>query len=486
MVGAYKRGAGNPGAIFHKRMHSLSARLLVLTVFFVMLAEVFIFVPSVSKFRVDWLGARMNAAHLAMLAFDAAPDRAVGEMLKTELLSQVGAHNVLVRRGGARLVLDGATPPHIDKTFNLADQGPLELVFDALEVYSQTGNRVIRVLSPSPADPAIEIELVLDEAPMRSDMLGFGWRIFLLSVVISLVTASLVYLSLHWLLVRPMRRITESMTIFSEKPEDVRRIIQPSGRADEIGTAERQLAAMQRGLRAALTQKAHLAALGTAVAKINHDLRGALSMALLVSDRLEESDDPEVRKLAPTVITSIERAVALCSQTLDFAGGKEKEIKRQRFALRPLVAEIKTMMEAPEDSAVILDNRTLDAFTVDGDRDEIFRILLNLCRNAAEAGATGIAVSARSVPDGAEIDIRDNGPGLPPRAQEMLFRPFEGSARAGGTGLGLAIARELAEGHGGDLALVSTDAGGTLFRLSLPLDTNNHATVSPPAGGNPA
>jgi signal transduction histidine kinase len=460
-------------------MHSLSARLLVLTIFFVMLSEVFIFVPSVAKFRVDWLGSRMNAAHLAMLAFDAAPDRAVGEMLKSELLSQVGAHNVLVRRGGARLVLDGAAPPPIDETFNLADQGPWELVLDALEVYYQAENRVIRVLSPSPADPAIQIELVLDEAPMRSDMLRFGWRILLLSVVISLITASLVYLSLHWLLVRPMSRITESMTAFSEKPEDVRRIIQPSGRSDEIGTAERQLAAMQRGLRAALTQKDHLAALGTAVAKINHDLRGSLSTALLVSDYLEESDDPEVRKLAPTVIASIERAVSLCSQTLDYAGGDKKEVKRRYFQLHPLVAEIKTMMEAPGNSAITLENRTLDAFLVDGDRDQIFRILINLCRNAAEAGATRITVSARPVPHGVEIDISDDGPGLPPRAQEKLFQPFEGSARAGGTGLGLAIARELAEGHGGGLDLISTDAGGTLFRVALPLDTDNHGTVSP-------
>jgi signal transduction histidine kinase len=412
-----------------------------------------------------------------MLAFDAAPDRAVGEMLKAELLSQVGAHNVLVRRGGARLVLDGAAPTHIDATFMLADQEPWEIIFDALDAYFQTGNRVIRVLSPSAADPSIEIELVLDEAPMRRDMLSFGWRIFLLSVVISLFTASLVYLSLHWMLVRPMRRITESMTAFSEKPEDVRRIIRPSGRADEIGTAERQLAAMQGGLRAALTQKAHLAALGTAVAKINHDLRGALSSALLVSDRLEESDDPEVRKLAPTVITSIERAVALCSQTLDYAGGDAKVVKRQRFPLYPLVAEVKAMLEAAEDSAVTLENHTLDAFYVDGDRDQIFRILHNLCRNAAEATATRIIVTAGTVPNCVEVDIRDNGPGLPPRAREKLFQPFEGSARAGGTGLGLAIARELAEGHGGGLELVSTDTDGTLFRLSLPLDTDNQGTT---------
>jgi signal transduction histidine kinase len=460
-----------------KSMHSLSARLLILTVFFVMLTEVFIFVPSVAKFRIDWLNTRLNEAHLAMLALDAAPNRAVGEMLRKQLLAQVGAYNVLIQRDGARLVLGGEEPPHVDATYHLDNQGPIEMVGDALEVLFQTRNRVIRVLAASPSDPAVEIELVLDEAPMHADMLGFGWRIFLLSVVISLTTASLVYLSLHWMLVRPMRRITDSMTAFSEKPEDARRIIRPSGRNDEIGVAERQLAAMQSGLRGALTQKAHLAALGTAVAKINHDLRGALSSALVVSDRLEQSEDPQVRRLAPTVIASIERAVALCSQTLDYAGAEHKEIQRQHFPLHPLVNEIKAMMEGLGETTARIKNRTVDAFYMDGDRDQVFRILHNLCRNAAEAGAETIAISARAKPDHVEVDIRDDGPGLPPRAQEKLFRPFEGSARAGGTGLGLAIARELAEGHGGSLELVSTGAEGTLFRLSLPLDTEYHTAV---------
>lgn len=457
-------------------MHSLSARLLILTVFFVMLTEVLVFVPSVAKFRIDWMMAKMNAAHLAMLALDAAPDRTVGQMLKTDLLSQVGAHNVLVRRGGARLILDGAAPAHIDDSYYLAGQGPWDQIVDAMLVFIRTEPRLIRVISPSPADPKIEIELVLDETALRKEMIGFGWRIFLLSVLISLVTASLVYLSLHWLLVRPMRRITESMTAFSERPEDFRSTIRPSARNDEIGIAERQLAAMQMGLRAALTQKAHLAALGTAVAKINHDLRGVLSSALVVSDRLEQSDDPEVRKLAPTVIASIERAVALCSQTLDYAGGYERPLHRERFPLRPLVGEIEVLPKSDPGREASLKNETPEDLFLDGDRDQIFRILQNLVRNAIEAGATTITLSADASHGDVRIDIRDNGPGLAPRAREKLFQPFEGSARAGGTGLGLAIARELAEGHGGSLELVSTGADGTLFRLTLPEAGGNQSS----------
>lgn len=459
-------------------MHSLSARLLVLTVFFVMLSEVFIFVPSVARFRIEWLGSRMSAAHLAMLVVDAAPDRAVGDMLKSELLTQVGAHAVVIDRGGARLVLSGRTPPPVQDAFHLDAQGAWEKILDALAVFTRGGDRVIRVISRSPADPSISIELVLDEAPLRDRMIGYGLNIFGLSLVISFITASLVYLSLHWLLVRPMRRVIGSMAAFSENPEDARRIIVPSGGRDEIGVAEQQLAAMQRELRGALAQKAHLAALGTAVAKINHDLRGILSSALLVSDRLESSDDPEVQRMAPTLINAIERAVAMCSQTLDYVGQDMPAHARARFALHPLVHEIKTSMEAPGAAGLNVENRVIDAFHLLGDRDQLYRILHNLVRNAAEAGADTVAVSARLREGFAEIDVADDGPGLPPRAQEKLFQPFEGSARAGGTGLGLAIARELARGHGGDLALVSTGSDGTVFRVTLPLDTDDHDSVT--------
>ncbi len=450
-------------------MHSLSARLLVLTVFFVMLSEVFIFVPSVARYREEWLNARVSAAHLAMLALDAAPDRSVGEMLKAKLLSQVGAHAVLARRGGARQVLSGAAPPMVDETFYLAEQGVWDMIVDALSVFLVTKPRVIRVLAHSPADPSVIIELVLDEAPLRADMIAYAWRILALSVVISLVTATLVYLALHLLLVRPMRRITGSMTAFSEDPEDASRIIAPSGRRDEVGVAERQLAAMQHGLLAALTQRAHLAALGTAVAKINHDLKGILSSALLVSDRLEASEDPKVRKLAPTVITAIERAVALCGQTLDYVGRGQPEPHRRQVCLAELVDDVRGALEASRDGKITVDNRIAPDLQVLGDRDQLYRILDNLLRNAADAGAAHVTIASEIAQDVVEIDIADDGPGLPERAQQKLFRPFEGSARAGGTGLGLAIARELAHAHGGDLSLVSTGAHGTVFRLRLPV-----------------
>src|SRR5882757_7798103 len=172
---------------------------------------------------------------------------------------------------------------------------------------------------------------------MRREMWEFGIRILELSIIISLVAAALVFLSLQWLLVRPMRRITASMTAFRADPENASRDIVPSRRTDEIGVAQRELADMQGTVRQALRQRARLAALGAAVTKINHDLRGILSTARLVSDGLAESAAPEVRRVAPRLFEAIDRAVALCTRTLDFSREGAPPFTPSRFELRPLI-----------------------------------------------------------------------------------------------------------------------------------------------------
>lgn len=433
-----------------------------------MVAEILIFVPSTARFRETWLQEKLALGHLAILALDATPDKMVSEMLRKELLTHVGAYALSVRRGGARLILSSDMPPTVAESYNLGRAGMAQLIFNAFATLLRTEPRVIRVVGPSPKDPSVSIELVIEEAPLHTDMVDFAWRIFWLSVVISLLTATLVYGALQWLMVRPMGRITQSMVAFREDPEDPGRAIQPTRRRDEIGTAQRELADMQDRLRATLKQQAHLAALGTAVAKINHDLRGILASALLVSDRLAKVDDPEVRKITPTLFGSIERAVKLCSKTLDFVGQAHPAPDRSRFLLRQLVADVESAIALPDGHADTFQNRIGPAVDVDADREQMFRIFNNLMRNSLESGARNVAIDARTNGRWVEIDITDDGPGVPAMAREKLFQPFEGSARAGGTGLGLAIARELIRSHGGDLTLVETGSGGTTFRIALP------------------
>ncbi len=463
-------------------VRSLSARLLVLTIFFVMVGEVLIFVPSVARYRMTYLDNHIASGHLAALALAASPSGRIDQALTNELLRHVGAHAVILNRpDGMVRMLDSAMPPPADITFDLTKGNVPIWIQRSLETLFSSGNRVMRVLGPSPMEPGATVELLLDEAPLRHELWGFGIRILQLSIVISLTTAALVYLSLQWLLVRPMRRITASMTLFREDPEDASRRIVASGRRDEIGSAEKELAMLQETVRQALGQHARLAALGTAVTKINHDLRAILATARLVSDGLADSAAPEVRRVAPRLFEAIDRAVALCTHTLDFSREGAPPLAPTRFLLLPLIEEIEAALVTGDDPLAV-EPVVPPGLIVRADRDQLYRVLLNLAQNAVEAGARHLHLTA-AVSDGATlIDIADDGHGLPPRARENLFRPFFGSARPGGTGLGLAIARELMRAQGGDLILVETTGSGTVFRLTLPAPAANSGALNRASG----
>jgi signal transduction histidine kinase len=438
-----------------------------------MVSEVMIFVPSVARFRMTYFENRLAAGHLATLALAASPDGRIDQPLTRLLLADVGAHGVIMHRAnGMVFMLDSAVAPQPDVTFDLTKGNIPIWIQRSLETLFGGGNRVMRVLGPALTEPGATVEVLLDEAPLRREMWAFGMRILQLSIVISLITAALVYLSLQWLLVRPMRRITASMTLFREDPEDASRRIVPSGRRDEIGGAENELAMLQETVRQALGQRARLAALGTAVTKINHDLRAILATARLVSDGLADSPAPEVRRVAPRLFDAIDRAVALCTRTLDFSREGAPPFAPARFPLLPLILELAPAVNAGSGASagddLAVEPEMPPGLIVRADRDQLYRVLLNLAQNAVEAGARHLRFTA-VVRDGSiAIDVADDGHGLPPRARENLFRPFFGSARPGGSGLGLAIARELMRAQGGDLVLAQSTGSGTVFRLTLP------------------
>ena len=460
----------------------LSARLLLLTVAFVMVAEFLIWAPSVSRYRKTYLEDQIANAHLAALALEATPDNMVSDTLERELLFHADAYGVTLKYADRRtLMLSDEMPRGVDVEVDLRRGNFLIWIRDAFETFAQDGNRVLRVIGMSTRNPPdvapVLIEVVMDEAPMRRAMVDYSTRILQLSVVISLFTAWLIYVSLQWLMVRPIHRITQSMTRFRTNPEDLTRVIAPGSRRDEIGIAERELADMQKELNAALKQKNRLAALGGAVAKINHDLRNSLATAELATGRLASIDDPEVKEVMPRLIGSIDQAVAICTQTLNYASDRAGAFDPSRFHLQELVAEAAAALRdqiEQENSGIATRVQNDVPFDVDvvADRTHLFRALYNLVLNAHQAGAAEVRVTAEDAGAALWIDVADNGPGFDARAKDKLFQPFAGSARRGGTGLGLVIAREAMAAHGGDVTLVtSQNAGqdvGARLRLVLP------------------
>ena len=264
-------------------IHSLSGRLLILTTIFVMLAEVLIFVPSIARFREEYMLTRLERAQIASLALLA--DDMLDPELEEELLRNAEVFNVVLRRDEARqLVLASPMPRMVSQTYDLRDASATVLIRDAMLRLFRPGNEVVRVIGAPVREAGLLIEVTMETAPMRVAMLDYGIRILILSAVISVITAVLLFFAMRALLLKPIKRVAGHMQRYAAAPEDARRIIEPSASVTELREAEEALQELQTDLTQALKQKERLAQLGSAVSKISHDLRNILTSAQLFTD----------------------------------------------------------------------------------------------------------------------------------------------------------------------------------------------------------
>jgi len=473
-----------PAAAPDRPRRSLTGLLLRLTAIFAVLALVAILLPALGRACQDWLSARVNGAHLAALALEAAGDDMLDPALQDEVLTLAGVELVSLRTPGRRLLplARDDRPLQVGTTIDLRSLTLPGATLLSLRLIADHEGLPVRVIGVSAADPETLVDLVMLRAPLVHALREAAARIVATGLVIAVAGAALLFLALRLLLVRPIQDLTDRIRRFEADPEapqtPPRRV-----RDDEIGAAMAAVTKMQHTIRQDLLRQSRLAALGTAMAKVNHDLRGVLATALLVSDRLASSSDPKVRASAPMLLGAIERAIALATRTMEFAREGPPTLATTLFPLAPLVAEAAEAAKAAAggpQATVAVD--APDGLLLTADRDLLFRVFLNLLRNAIEAGAKTIRVSAADHAAVVAIDIADDGPGLPAALAADPFRPFH-SGRRGGSGLGLAIARDLVRAHGGDIELAETGPNGTRFHLSLPRTEGLEAGEG---GGHPA
>lgn len=471
---------------------SLSAKLLILTIISVLVAEMIVLIPSVSDRRVSWLRDRLDAAYLVGLSLNS-PGQSIDREMAEKLFATADILGVTIDSEGARMPVKTARltadQQRATRYVNLAGGWPQRHVADAWATMFSSGDHSIRVVGPPSNARGVEVDMLVSQAALRRDLLVFACNVFLLSILISSLTASLVYAALNAMIVRPVKRVTTNMMNFERNPEDAGAILVPTDRADEIGVAERSLAALERRIQNLLAERRRLAALGAGISKISHDLRNILASAQLMSDRLAKSEDPRVRKLSPRLIAALDRAIALSRDTLSYA-------KMDAAALKPKPVDLAALIDDVLDDCVIagvtLRNEAALGLIVPADPTQLYRALFNLVRNAvdalapigedgapAPAAGAAVTVRAKATPDSAVIEVADNGPGLPQAAIDSLFEPFKGSLKPGGSGLGVAIALEIARAHKGALALAKSDASGATFRLTLPRAADQYAAAAP-------
>jgi signal transduction histidine kinase len=457
----------------------LSSKLLLLTIGFVMLAEMVLFVPSAAMFRQDWFSERAQQAGLLTQALTGVPDYQASQGLLEQFMQDTDVVLLAAKRDGMTELVLGAPPE---------DSGEIEMIdlqnlprfpspFAPFGDLFSSGETTFRVIADSPVPGQDALELLVPRSALRDDLRNYLKRIFWISLAIALITGLLIYWAMSALIIRPVERLAEDMTAFRNDPETRRARQQRIARVDELGQLQREFLDVKQSLRAAFRQRERLAGLGLAVAKINHDLRNVLTSALLISDRLSMNPDPKMADMGEKLTRTVERGIGLSEDVLAYSKAETADPKPEELRIAFTIGEAAADVIA-QFPGTRFRNTVPTELCVQTDPDHAYRIFHNLFRNAAQAMAASesqerlLYVSADPRDDSVALIVTDTGPGLPERARENLFKAFSGgqahSAGTRSTGLGLSISKELAKAQGGDLTLLSTDATGTRFELTLP------------------
>ena len=447
-----------------------------------MAAEAVLFIPSIAFFRHESLVMRARAAGLvteALMSNESGdPSREASAMLSRQFMMQTDA-DFLAAFQGMRTILILGDPPQdrIVAIEDLRDPRRFPNFVGAVTDFFARGEGHLRLITSSPIPEQDRLELLIPRAAIGAELRAYAGRIIALSLLIALFVGLLIYLAMLRIIVGPVRQLANDITAFREAPERRRRFGPPSMRLDELGQLQREFHEMKQSLRASFRQRERLASLGLSVTKINHDLRNVLSTALLMADRLSMNEDPTLAAMGERLTRTVERGVGLTEDVLTYSSAREGDPELETVKLRRIAEDVQMDLRTAF-PRIKITNEIDRNIELTADPEQLHRILSNLMRNSAQAltshgmiesGKARIEMAAEIVAATAIIRITDNGPGLPDHVEDRLFLPFTRGANEGSTGLGLSISKELAEGMGGSLELLETDADGTTFILGLPL-----------------
>ena len=459
---------------------SLKTKIIVLVIAILVCAELAGLVWSVAVYRYDRLERLMGQDMLVADAIQlltqaqAASTRQVtlGDILK--LFSGLRSDGLIVNSPQGVIPLGQIyTRGEIEQRFDLDHPPRISTkIADALDLLFQGGGRKMMLLQKSPAQIGASVEVFATDTELRKQTIKHAVDMALMSLSVTLALGFALVIALDRLIVGPIVRISREVMAFHANPEDESADHPPSGRTDEIGGLEHAVDEMRTEVRRSLRQQTRLATLGAAISRVNHDLRNMLSTAVILSDTLERSQDPEVRRIAPRLVDSLERATRLCSDVLRFARDEKPQLHQSDFSLAGLVAEVDDATPPPRGGTARLNMTVPPSLLMHADRDQMFRALQNLVRNAYEALGgrpdAKVTIDAGRGEGQVWIDVVDNGSGVSDRTLESLFHPFRAKDKLGGSGLGLTIVREIMRAHGGEVELTQTGPAGTTFRLRLP------------------
>lgn len=227
---------------------------------------------------------------------------------------------------------------------------------------------------------------------------------------------------------------------------------------------------------AELVASERMAAIGTMASMLAHDFRGPMTVIRGYAELLTESERPEeVKERAALIVGMIDRLERMTSETLDFARGAGRLVRRPLVVADVLDTLARDLERELPGLRVEVEAHLPEGTRVELDSDKMRRVLGNMAANARDAmgGRGRLHLRARlsaggGAGDRLALEVADEGPGVPPEIRARVFEPFVTRGKKGGTGLGLAVSKRFVEEHGGTLELLE-DGPGARFRLTLPL-----------------
>lgn len=461
-------------------LQRLSTKFLLLSILCVLAAQVLIFVPSIAAMRTGWLETKLASVAPVSLLIEQNTTLDIPQHVQDMVLLTTDTKAIILHNGDqSRIIAIAELPTEVVARIDLNQVDEAEAISGAFKALLYGGNNYLSVTGRI-GDGSKSLEMIINDSELHKDLIRFSRNIALLSLLISVLAASFIYLIINNMLVRPVIRMHRNMIGFTQTPDDPSMIITPDERVDELGIAQRQLAYLQSNLQRTFVERKHLADLGLAVSKINHDLRNILASAQLISDSLTEVQDPYVKRLTPRLLRALDRAIQYTQTVIAYGRSQEAPVNIHLTNLHLLVKEIQDSLHIASETGIEFQNNVSDDFEFYADSDQLYRVLYNLLKNSVQAitqmectdpeRLKRISIDAKTTDKNIIIDIQDTGPGLPKLAKDYLFVAFRGSTRKDGTGLGLAIAHELIRAHGGTIQHIDDTEIGAHFQITLPRD----------------
>ena len=281
----------------------LSLQLLLLLFCSIFLVQLLLAVPLIAEYRLNWLNRRLSDIHSFLSMVPLSESEQHFSKLVDIYSIKDKDNNVLLQKEAI---------PTIDASFDLLESSFFQSIHDTVFTLVSFDNRTIEVTDFH------AFIVIMDEKPLWDDLIAFVQWISILNAIFLVLVSTISYFIIQRIFLSPLQNIQHSLVSFqpdsSEDADNIIHIIQETPRQDELGVIQNQLAYMQSTVYTALRQKQRLSTLGTAVAKIHHDLSNILQTAVLLSGRLTDISDPEVKRISPKLVRALDRAAELCEQ----------------------------------------------------------------------------------------------------------------------------------------------------------------------------